>query len=46
MAAADFRDHLLKCLGGEWPATCPLNVRVRKAILSASFRPARRESAE
>ena len=30
MAAADFRDQLLKCLGGEWPAPCPLNVQVRE----------------
>jgi len=30
MAAADFRDRLLECLGGDWPAPCPLNVRVTK----------------
>ncbi len=32
MAAADFRDQLLKCLGGEWPQPCPLNVRLRERI--------------
>ncbi len=32
MPAADFRDHLLKCLGGEWPAPCPLKVSVRETI--------------
>ncbi|MCX7408358.1 MAG: dienelactone hydrolase family protein [Planctomycetales bacterium] len=37
MAAADFRDHLLKCLGGEWPATCPLNVRVRETITKPGY---------
>lgn len=29
MAAADFRDQLLRCLGGEWPAPPDLNVRLR-----------------
>jgi dienelactone hydrolase len=31
MAAADFRDRLLECLGGDWPAPGPLNVRVTKS---------------
>lgn len=32
MAVADFRDRLLACLGGDWPAPCPLNVRFRERI--------------
>lgn len=32
MATADFRDRLLKCLGGDWPAPIPLNVRVRETL--------------
>lgn len=28
MAAGDFRDRLLAGLGGDWPAPCPLNVRI------------------
>ncbi|MBL8848962.1 MAG: hypothetical protein JNG89_04730, partial [Planctomycetaceae bacterium] len=30
MAAADFRDRLLECLGGDWPVPGPLNVRITK----------------
>lgn len=32
MATADFRDRLLQCLGGDWPAPVPLNVRVRETF--------------
>ncbi|WLD11262.1 dienelactone hydrolase family protein [Planctellipticum variicoloris] len=32
MATADFRDRLLKCLGGDWPAPVPLNVRLRETL--------------
>lgn len=38
MAAADFRDQLLKGLGGEWPKPCPLNVQLRKTITQQGFR--------
>src|SRR5436190_13631660 len=27
MATGDFRDRLLRCLGGEWPPAGPLNAR-------------------
>ena len=37
MAAADFRDRLLKCLGGDWPVPSPLNVRVRERIVGNEF---------
>lgn len=30
MASADFRDQLLKGLGGDWPAAGPLNVKLRE----------------
>ena len=32
MATADFRDQLLKCLGGDWPAAGPLNVKLRETL--------------
>ena len=32
MAAADFRDQLLRCLGGDWPKPGPLNVELRERI--------------
>lgn len=37
MATADFRDRLLQCLGGDWPAPPPLNVRVRETIPREGF---------
>jgi len=37
MAAADFRDQLLRCLGGPWPEPGPLNVRVRDRIAKPGF---------
>lgn len=37
MAAADFRDRLLECLGGDWPAPCPLNVQVTKTTPADGF---------
>lgn len=37
MAAADFRDRLLQCLGGDWPAPCPLNVKVSKTTPADGF---------
>lgn len=37
MAAADFRDQLLKCLGGAWPEPIPLNVRVREKIAKPGY---------
>ncbi|MFP6762996.1 MAG: alpha/beta hydrolase family protein [Planctomycetaceae bacterium] len=37
MAAADFRDHLLQGLGGDWPEACPLNVRLRQKINAEGF---------
>jgi len=37
MAAADFRDRLLECLGGDWPAPCPLNVKVTKTTPAGGF---------
>ncbi|MFN0198439.1 MAG: dienelactone hydrolase family protein [Planctomycetaceae bacterium] len=38
MAAADFRDRLLKGLGGDWPEPCPLNVRQRETIQKDGYR--------
>ncbi|MEX0727732.1 MAG: dienelactone hydrolase family protein [Planctomycetaceae bacterium] len=38
MAPADFRDRLLKGLGGDWPEPCPLNVRHRETIQKEGFR--------
>lgn len=29
MAAIDFRDRLLTCLGGSWPDPCPLNPKIQ-----------------
>ncbi|MDP1799538.1 MAG: alpha/beta hydrolase family protein [Planctomycetaceae bacterium] len=37
MATADFRDRLLQCLGGDWPASPPLNVRMRETIQREGF---------
>ena len=37
MATADFQDHLLKGLGGDWPKPCPLNPRLRKKIPRDGF---------
>jgi len=37
MAAADFRDRLLECLGGDWPAPGPLNVRVTKTTPAVGY---------
>ena len=37
MAAADFRDRLLECLGGDWPVPCPLNVRVTRNTPADGF---------
>ncbi|MBM4074138.1 MAG: hypothetical protein FJ267_00665 [Planctomycetes bacterium] len=38
MASADFRDQLLKGLGGDWPTPCPLNVRHREVIEKPGYR--------
>jgi dienelactone hydrolase len=38
MAAADFRDQLLKCLGGPWPQPGELNARVEKAEPKEGYR--------
>jgi dienelactone hydrolase len=37
MAAADFRDRLLKGLGGPWPEPCDLKIRQRVTIPQAGF---------
>jgi dienelactone hydrolase len=37
MAAADFRDRLLACLGGDWPKPCDLNHRQREMIPQQGF---------
>ncbi|MCH2200551.1 MAG: dienelactone hydrolase family protein [Fuerstiella sp.] len=37
MAVADFRDRLLRGLGGDWPDPCPLNVRLRKKTKADGF---------
>lgn len=37
MAVADFRDRLLQCLGGDWPASPALNVRLRETIPREGF---------
>jgi dienelactone hydrolase len=37
MAAADFRDQLLRCLGGDWPKPCPLNVQLRERIRKPGY---------
>lgn len=37
MAAADFRDQLLKCLGGPWPEPGPLNVRARERMQKPGY---------
>jgi len=36
--STDFRAQLLKCLGGPWPAPCPLNVRLRETSQKPGFR--------
>lgn len=33
-----FRDHLLRCLGGEWPEPCPLEPRVTKTEQKEGYR--------
>lgn len=38
MPRADFRDRLLQCLGGEWPAPCPLEPRVEEAVECEGYR--------
>jgi dienelactone hydrolase len=38
MAAADFRDRVLACLGGDWPKPPPLNVRLRETLRADGFR--------
>ena len=38
MAAADFRDILLKGLGGTWPEPCPLNAKVLKTDQAEGYR--------
>lgn len=38
MATADFRDHLLAGLGGEWPKPGPLNVKHRETKQAEGFR--------
>lgn len=38
MASADFRDRLLKGLGGDWPSPCPLNVEVREQSQQPGYR--------
>ncbi len=37
MAATDFRDRLLQCLGGEWPRPGELNVRLREKTQHKGF---------
>lgn len=38
MAAADFRDKLLKCLGGPWPEPCPLRPKVEATQAKDGYR--------
>ena len=38
MANADFKDRLLKCLGGEWPEPCPLQPKVIQTQQADGFR--------
>ena len=38
MAAADFRDRLLKGLGGDWPNPCPLNPQILKTEKKEGYR--------
>jgi dienelactone hydrolase len=38
MASGNFRDQLLKGLGGEWPAPGPLNVKLRETITKPGYR--------
>jgi dienelactone hydrolase len=37
MPAADFRDRLLQCLGGDWPEPCPLNVREAGSVAREGY---------
>lgn len=37
MSAMDFRSRLLECLGGEWPASGPLNVKVLSESRGSGF---------
>ncbi|RLS30554.1 MAG: hypothetical protein DWH79_10500 [Planctomycetota bacterium] len=37
-APSDFRTALLRCLGGEWPAPCPLGPRLRDTIRQDGYR--------
>lgn len=38
MPAADFREKLLACLGGDWPKPCPLNVRTTETRQCDGYR--------
>jgi hypothetical protein len=37
-AVPTFRDHLLRCLGGSWPAACPLDARVLSTTPADGYR--------
>jgi len=38
MAAADFRDRLLECLGGPWPEKCPLKAETVETLPRDGYR--------
>jgi dienelactone hydrolase len=38
MPAADFRERLLACLGGDWPKPCPLNSRTTETRQADGYR--------
>ncbi|MEK6235600.1 MAG: dienelactone hydrolase family protein [Planctomycetales bacterium] len=38
MAAADFKDKLLECLGGPWPEPCPLKPKVTETTEKPGYR--------
>ncbi len=38
MAAADFRDRVMSCLGGDWPKPPALNVRLRESLPKDGYR--------
>ena len=38
MANADFKDRLLECLGGDWPASSPLNPQTIESSQADEFR--------
>lgn len=38
MAAADFRDRVVTCLGGDWPKPPPLNVQRRETLPKDGYR--------